>query len=43
MFLAEWAMVKEVVRKSCHFVPGLAQEEKESVEAQVVNLANTIQ
>jgi uncharacterized protein (UPF0305 family) len=42
-FLAERAMVKEVVNKSCRFVPGLAQEEQESVEAQVVKLAETIQ
>jgi hypothetical protein len=34
--LIEWPMVKEVVSKECHFVLGLAQEEKESVEAQVV-------
>jgi chromosome segregation ATPase len=41
--LTEWAMVKEVVSKACHSVPGLAQEEQESVEAQVVKLAETIQ
>jgi uncharacterized protein YdcH (DUF465 family) len=37
------AMVKEVVSKSCHSVPGLAQEGKESVEAQIVKLAETLQ
>jgi hypothetical protein len=36
-------MVKEVVNKSCHSVPGLAQEEHESVEVQVVKLTETIQ
>jgi hypothetical protein len=29
-------MVKEVVSKECHYVPGLAHEEQELVEAQVV-------
>ena len=36
-------MVKEAVSKACHFVPGLAHEEQESVEAQVEKLAETIQ
>jgi hypothetical protein len=30
------ATVKEIVSKACHSVPGLAQEEQELVEAQVV-------
>jgi hypothetical protein len=42
-FLIERATIKEVVSKSCHSVPGLAQEEQESIEAQVVKLAETIQ
>jgi hypothetical protein len=41
--LAERAMVKEAVSKACHFVPGLAQEEQELVEAQVVKLVETLQ
>jgi hypothetical protein len=41
--LVEWAVVKEVVSKACHFVPGLAPEEHEFVKAQVVKLAETIQ
>jgi hypothetical protein len=36
-------MVKEVVSKSCHSVPGLVQEEKESFEAQVVKLVETLE
>jgi hypothetical protein len=36
-------MVKEEVSKSCHSVPGLAQEEKDLVEAQVMNLVETLQ
>jgi folate-dependent phosphoribosylglycinamide formyltransferase PurN len=41
--LAEWATVKEVVSKACHYVSSLAQEEHESVEAQVVKIVETIQ
>lgn len=41
--LTEWAMVKEVESKACHSVPGLAQEEQESVEAQLVKLVETMQ
>jgi hypothetical protein len=41
-FLVERAIVKEVANKSYHFFPGLAQEEQDSVEAQVVKLAKTI-
>jgi hypothetical protein len=41
--LAEQTAVKEAVHKSLRFVPGLAQEEHESVEVQVVKLAETIQ
>jgi hypothetical protein len=41
--LTERAMVKEVVSKACHYVPGLAQEEQESVEAQVVKLTEILQ
>jgi hypothetical protein len=42
-FLAEQTTVKEAVNKACRSVPGLAQEEQESVEVQVVKLAETIQ
>jgi chromosome segregation ATPase len=35
--------VKEVVRKALHSVPGLAQEEHEAVEVQVMKLAEAIQ
>ena len=41
--LAERAMVKEVVSKSCHSVPRLAQKEKESVKAQLVKLVEKLQ
>jgi hypothetical protein len=41
--LAEWATVKEAVNKSCFFMPGLAQEEQDSVEVQVAKLVETIQ
>jgi hypothetical protein len=41
--LAEKTAVKEAVNKTLHSVPGLAQEEHESVEVQVVKLAETIQ
>ena len=40
--IVEWSMVKEVVNKSSHFVPGLEQEEKELVEVQVVKLTETL-
>ena len=36
-------MVKEEVNKACHSVPGLAQEEQDSIEIQVVKLVETIQ
>jgi hypothetical protein len=36
-------MVKEMVRKACRYVPGLVQEEQEPIEAQVANLAETLQ
>jgi hypothetical protein len=41
--LAEQNVVKEAMNKSCRSVPGLAQEEQESVEVQVAKLAETIQ
>jgi DNA-binding transcriptional MerR regulator len=41
--LEEQVVVKEVVSKACHPLSGLAQEEQESVEAQVKKLAETIQ
>jgi hypothetical protein len=42
-FLVEGAIVKEVMNKSYHFMPGLAQEDQESVKAQTVKLVETIQ
>jgi hypothetical protein len=36
-------MAKEEVSKSCLYVPGLAHEEKEPVEAQIVKLTDTLQ
>jgi hypothetical protein len=41
--LTEKTVVKEVVRKSLHSVPGLAQEEHEVVEVQVMKLVEAIQ
>jgi len=41
--LTKQDMFKEVVSKSCHSMLGLAQEEKELVEAQVVKLVETLQ
>jgi hypothetical protein len=41
--LADQTAVKEMVRKELHFVPGLAQEEHEEVEVQVMKLAEAIQ
>jgi hypothetical protein len=41
--LMEQTVVKEAVNKSLRSVPGLAQEEQESVEIQVVKLAEAIQ
>jgi hypothetical protein len=41
--LAEQTRVKEVVNKSCHSVPGLAQEEQDSVDIPVANFSKTIQ
>jgi hypothetical protein len=41
--LAEQTVVKEAVNKALRSVPGLAQEEHESVEVQVVKLAEAIQ
>jgi hypothetical protein len=41
--LVEQATIKEVVSKACHTVPGLAQEEQNSVKAQVLKLVETIQ
>jgi hypothetical protein len=35
-------MVKEAMSKECKSVPGLVQEEKELVKAQVVKLAKTL-
>jgi hypothetical protein len=37
--LTEKTVFKEALNKSCRFVPGLAHEEQELVEAQVVKLA----
>jgi hypothetical protein len=36
-------MIKEAVNKACHSMPRLAHKEQESVEAQVMKLAETIQ
>jgi hypothetical protein len=36
-------VVKDAVSKACRSVPGLAQEEQEPVEAQIVKLAEIIQ
>jgi hypothetical protein len=41
--LAEQTAVKEAVNKELHSMPGLAQEEHESVEVQVVKLTEAIQ
>jgi hypothetical protein len=41
--LAEQVVVKEAVSKACHYVLGLAHEEKESVEVQIMKLAETLQ
>jgi phosphopantetheinyl transferase (holo-ACP synthase) len=41
--LAEQTAAKEAVNKALHFVSGLAQGEHESVEVQVVKLAEAIQ
>jgi len=41
--LTERAMVKEAVSKACHSVPGLAQEEQDPVEVQIVKLVETLQ
>jgi hypothetical protein len=41
--LAEQTAVKEVVSRALRSVPGLAQEEHEAVEVQVMKLAEAIQ
>jgi chromosome segregation ATPase len=41
--LAEHTAVKEVMRKSLRSMPGLAQDEDESIEVQVTKLAKAIQ
>jgi hypothetical protein len=41
--LAEKTVVKEVVRRALRSVPGLAQEEHEAVEVQVMKLVEAIQ